>query len=127
MTKDANYLASFKEGSRAFTVKERLKYKNFNDAIQMEDVIKAGNTIHVADWLVYDVLNEALDNPEYTKYVIVDTEGQAYVTGSPSFWKEFMMIWGELNEAGELDGMEIKPFKSPSRNFNGEFMTCALV
>lgn len=127
MTKSANYRATFVKGSRDFSIKERLMYKDFTAAVQIEDVIKDNGTIKVVDWAIYDVLNEALDNPEYTKYVLIDDDGSSYVTGSPSFWKEFMMIWEELENAGELEGMEIKPYKAPSKNYNGEFITCRLV
>ena len=59
-------------------------------------------------------------------FIIIDENGQKYVTGSKSFWSSFRGIYDEMNGSDEEWGIKI--FSSPSKNYKGKsFITCSLV
>lgn len=121
------YKATIRETSREFTAKERIMFKDTANANKLDEMIDAHGavTVSVADYVILDVHNdEAKDRKDYTKIVIVDTEGEKYVTGSESFVRAFKDIYDEL--AGEQ--FIISCFKKDSKNYAGkQFMTCSLV
>ena len=76
-------------------------------------------------YAVLDVHNEKSDNVDYKNYVLVDKNGDKYVTGSESFWTSFMEIAEEMEDAGEE--YAIKAYRVPSKNYKGkEFLTCSV-
>lgn len=85
----------------------------------MEPVIVA-----VKDYAILNVHNENSDNKDYKKYLIIDTEGAKYVTGSDTFFRSFLDIYNEM--AGEP--FSIKVYKKPSTNFKGKFfLSCSIL
>lgn len=122
------YKAEIKASSKEFTAKERIMMKDFSDAEQFDDIIDTTPLIITPEsWAEIAVHNENSKNDkDYTKYVIFDTDGRKYITGSNSFWDSFMDIWGDMN--GEDEEWAIKVYKKKSNNYTGKcFLTCSIV
>lgn len=90
---DTTYKAMVEDASWTMTAREKLRYTDLTDAIQLDEATQSGDVIIDVDkWAVINVHNEKSDTIDYKKYVIIDKEGQVYVTGSESFWKSFVQF-----------------------------------
>ena len=121
------YSVSVAYTSRELSAKERIQIKDTTDALKLDEVTMAEaivlNPILFAE---LDIHNEMSDNKDYKNYVIVDKDGQKYVTGSASFWTSFMDIAKEMEN--ETEEWAIKVYRMPSKNYKGkEFITCSIV
>lgn len=128
MAKD--YEVKIVESWKELSARERISLKNFNDAIQLDSATQDGKIeIKIANYVVCSVHNEmASDNKDYKKIVVIDEDGQRYVTGSPTFYRELSSIIDELAEAGEDDDFTISVYQMDSKNYKGKkFITCNLV
>lgn len=122
------YKAEIKECSKEFTAKEKIMMKDFSDAEQFDEIIDTTPLIITpVSWAEIAVHNENSKNDkDYTKYVIFDTDGRKYITGSNSFWDSFMDIWADMNGADEE--WSVKVYKKKSNNYAGKFfLTCSIV
>ena len=121
------YSVEIKETSRELTAKQRIALKDISDAIKLdiacdEDAI----IIEPVDYVVLAIHNEKSDNKDYENYVIIDKNGDKYVTGSASFWNSFIDIYTEMQ--GEEEAWSIKAYKLDSKNYNGKkFLTCSII
>lgn len=124
----AEYKAMVESASWEMTAREKLRYTDFTDAIQIDEATQAGDMIIDVDkWLVVQVHNEKSDTIDYKKYVIIDQEGQAYVTGSESFWRSFIEIYEVMSEEEETV-YSIKAYRRESKNYKGkDFLTCRII
>lgn len=128
-----NYSSKIIECTHELTVKEKIRMKDLSNAIKVDDKIdemKANGEkfiITPVDYVVLEIHNEkSKDRKDYTKYLIIDEDGNKYETGSPSFWFAFKEIWDEM--AGSDEGFEIEIYKSPSKNYSGkDFITCSII
>lgn len=128
-----NYSSKIIECTHELTVKEKIRMKDLSNAIKVDDKIdemKANGEkfiITPVDYVVLEIHNEkSKDRKDYTKYLIIDEDGNKYETGSPSFWSAFKEIWDEM--AGSDEGFEIEIYKSPSKNYSGkDFITCSII
>lgn len=121
------YTSKVIEASKELTAKEKVMLKEVSDAIQL-DTVSDGNgiVIHPAFYAVVAIHNEKSDNKDYNKYVIVDEEGQKYVTGSEAFWSTFKNIMTDMIDSDEEWGLKI--YKLPSKNYSGRgFITCSII
>lgn len=118
------------ECSKEISAKERVKIKDMGDFISLDDATaNEGSIIIKPDYYAkIAVHNDKSDgDKDYEKYVVVDVDGNGYVTGSKSFLESFINIFEEMTDAGETD-YEVKVFTKPSKNYKGKyFITCALV
>ena len=119
------YKAVISESSIELSKKERVIFKDLTDAISLDTATDEGEVvIDVKGYVVVDVHNEKSDNQDYKKYVLIDGNGNKYVTGSDSMFSSFMDIWDEM----EGDPFSVKIYKRPSKNYSGKsFITCSLV
>ena len=124
----AEYKATVESASWEMTAREKLRYTDFTDVIQIDEATQAGEIIiDVANLLVVHVHNEKSDTIDYKKYVIIDQEGQAYVTGSESFWRSFIAIYEVMSEEEETV-YSIKVYRRESKNYKGkDFLTCRII
>lgn len=108
---------------------ERIKLKDTSDAAGLDALTVEQGTvvINVTNWAVLKVHNDnASENKDYTKYVLIDTEGRKYATGSQAFWSAFMDIEDEMADAG-IETYSIKVYRKESKNRVGkQFLTCSL-
>lgn len=123
------YKATITEASFELSKKERVAFKDLDDAISLDTATEAGEVeIPVKGYVVIDVHNEKSDNQDYKKYVIVDEAGRRYVTGSDSFYSAFLEIWDEMKAGEDPEDFSIRAYKRPSKNYSGKsFLTCSLV
>lgn len=131
MAETRDYLVTISEASRELTHKEAVMFKDTTDCLKLDTLTQQADdktfTIpRVADYVVLNVHNEHSDDKDYVNYVIIDDEGQRYVTGSTSFGRAFTSIIDEMQDSGEEYG--IKVFRLPSKQRQGkEFLTCSLI
>ena len=121
------YSVSVAQSSKELSAKERIQIKDTTDALKLDEVTMAEAVIlHPAMYAELDIHNEMSENKDYKNYIIVDTDGQKYVTGSASFWSSFMDIAKEMEN--ETEEWAIKVYRMPSKNYKGkEFITCSIV
>lgn len=115
------------ESSKELTPKERVKYKDTSDGIKLDEATNDNAVVIDVDFfLVLDVHNEnSKQEKDYRKYVLVDKNGEKYVTGSQSFWRAFEDIYDEMSDVNEP--WQIKVYKQDSKNYQGkQFMTCSI-
>lgn len=121
---------SIKESSKTdLTARERVLLKDTSNAVKLDEVVTEDGTPFVLSPAAYAVLavhNEKAksDDKDYEQYLILDSEGNKYVTGSQSFWNSFADIWSDM----EGEPFELSIYKKPSKNYTGKcFLTCSIV
>lgn len=122
------YSVEIKETSRELTAKQRIAIKDTAGAIKLDTACDEAISIEIepVDYVVLAIHNEKSDNVDYENYVIIDKNGDKYVTGSTSFWNSFMDIYNEMQ--GEEEEWSIKAYKLDSKNYKGKkFLTCSII
>lgn len=116
-----------REASKELTAKERVKFKDTTNAVQLDDATKESGLVISPDfYVILDIHNEHSEDKDYVKYVIVDKSGKKFVTGSESFFSAFKSIVDEMDGADEE--YEVEVYRLPSKNYKGkEFLTCSIV
>lgn len=121
------YSVEIKETSRELTAKQRIALKDTSDAFKLDEACNENAIIiEPVDYAVLAIHNEKSDNVDYDNYVIIDKNGDKYITGSPSFWSSFMDIYNEMQV--EDEAWSIKVYKLDSKNYKGKkFITCSII
>lgn len=122
------YKVTIKWSSKELSARERIILKDTSNATKLDTVANGANevVITVDQYAVLSIHNEKSDNKDYENYIIVDTDGNKYVTGSPSFWDAFSDIMDEMS--GEEEKPTISVYKMDSKNYKGkQFLTCSLI
>ena len=122
------YSVKVVECTKDLTAKERVKIKDTTNAIKLDEATQGGSIVIAYDYhAVLAIHNEKLDDPDYQQYVVVDTAGNKYVTGSESFFTAMTEIVDEMSAAGETD-YELEVYRMDSKNYKGkQFITCSIV
>lgn len=122
------YAVQIIDSSKELSARDRVSLKNFDEMIALDEAVNAETPrlmIDVSDYVVASVHNEKSDNVDYEKYIIIDKNGQRYITGSQPFFSTFKEIWDEM--AGENEDWGITVYKRESNNYKGkEFLTCCI-
>lgn len=133
-TNERNYKAEVTYSTRELTAREKIKFKDTTSAIALDDVVTVDKPIELTiDTVVkISVENGAIKSDdgkdkEYDILVFTTDTGDVYKTSSPSFETSIIDIFDELQELNDTDPVTVRIFKKPSKNFNGEFITCSLV
>lgn len=129
----ANYSATIVDSSRELTARERVMFKDTQNAISMNDFAEQakaenGKAIieNVKDFVHITVHNEKSDDKDYDNYLVIDANGEKYVTGSQAFWNSFKSIYDEMKNESEPWGIQLNLI--PSKNFKGKnVLTCSLI
>ena len=121
-----DYEVKIAGSSHELTARERLMYKDTSNAVRLDEAIAKGAiVITPVAYAVLEIHNEKGDDKDYNNYVVVDSEGNKYVTGSSSFWKAFEDIWDEMSS--ENEPFEIEIYRLESKNYKGkQFITCSI-
>lgn len=123
------YECKITECSAELTAKNTLLMKDISNAKMFDNIINEGEsfTFKPSMYAILDIHNEdSVGNPDYRKYVIVDENGEKYVTGSASFFESFIEIFTAMNGTDEEYAISVT--KYPSRNFAGKyFLKCSIV
>lgn len=122
------YSVKVVECTKDLTAKERVKIKDTTNAIKLDEATQGGAIVIAYDYhAVLAIHNEKLDDPDYRQYIVVDTAGNKYVTGSESFFTAMTEIVDEMSAAGETD-YELEVYRMDSKNYKGkQFITCSIV
>ena len=126
MQKD--YEVKINSVSKELTARERVMLKDTRNAIKLDEAVNDNPlVISPAYYAVLDVHNEkSKEDKDFQNYIVVDTAGNKYVTGSTSFFEAFTEIVEEMNGTGEE--YEIEIYKLDSKNYKGkQFITCSIV
>ena len=126
MKKD--YEVKIKSTSKELTARERVMLKDTRNAIKLDEAVGETPLVISPDYYaVLDVHNEkSKEDKDFENYVVVDTDGNKYVTGSTSFFEAFTEIVEEMDGTGEEYQIEI--YKLDSKNYKGkQFITCSIV
>lgn len=121
------YEAKIREASKELSAKERVKFKDTTNAVQLDDATKENPLVISPDfYVILDIHNERSEDKDYVKYIVVDKAGNKFVTGSESFFTAFKSIFEEM--AGTDEDYDIEVYRLPSKNYKGkEFLTCSIV
>ena len=128
-----NYSATIKETTHELSARERIMMKDTTNAKKIDTAIDESEdgkiVINPADYVVLSIHNEkSKDRKDYENYLIIDTNGDKFYTGSPSFWSSFMEIWKEMKSEGSDEDFAIEVYKVPSKNYSGkDFITCSII
>lgn len=126
MQKD--YEVKIKSVSKELTARERVMLKDTRNAIKLDEAVSETPLVISPDYYaVLDIHNEkSKEDKDFENYIVVDTDGNKYVTGSHSFYEAFTEIVDEMNGTGE--DYEIQIYKLDSKNYKGkQFITCSIV
>lgn len=129
----SNYSATILDSSRELTAREKVMFKDTQNAISMNDFAEQAKTENakaiienVKDYVHITVHNDKSDDKDYDNYIIVDGKGDKYVTGSQAFWNSFMNIYNEMKN--ETEPWSIQLNLIPSKNYKGKnVLTCSLI
>ena len=118
---------SIVETTAELTPKMRVLLKDTTNAIKLDEAVNEKPIVVTPkDYAVLSVHNEKSENKDYELYLIIDTDGTKYVTGSPSFWNAFSDIYSELKDENEPWSIEV--YKRDSKNYKGkQFLTCSII
>ena len=123
------YEVTIKEASFEMSARDRLRYKDTSTAIALEEATKENPLIitNPTNYVVLEVKNDKVTDGDstYTKYVIIDSAGNSYITGSASFWNSFWNIFTEMQGEAEYS-IEVHQYES--KNYRGKnFIKCNIV
>ena len=123
-----DYNTTIRVCSKELSARERVLIKDTTNAISLDEATSDSDSPLVISpdfYAVLDVHNEKSDNKDYTKYILVDKNGNKFVTGSDSFWNSFMEIMAEMEDEGDF---EIQVYRRESKNYKGKsFITCSII
>ena len=121
------YEVKIAETNMELSARAKIKFKDTSDAVKLDEATKDGAlVIKPIGFVVLDIHNEKSDNVDYKNYMVIDAEGNKYVTGSESFWTTFIDIFTDMD--GEENGWELKIYRLDSKNYKGkQFLTCSII
>lgn len=124
------YSVKIRETSKELTPKERVSIKDTSNAVSIDEVTAAEGKmiINYSYHVILDIHNEKSDNKDYVKTIVVDKDGNKFVTGSESFRTALVEIVEEMIDAGCEDDITIEVYRKDSKNYKGkQFITCSIV
>lgn len=128
---EKGYKVEIVESSRDFTVREKLAMKELGNAVGIDMALDETDSLIIspADYAVLAIHNDkAKGDKDYKKYVVIDTAGTKYVTGSESFFRNFMDIYETMKVEAPEEEYQIECYKRPSKNYSGKnFISCSMV
>lgn len=126
MQKD--YEVKINSVSKELTARERVMLKDTRNAVKLDEAVNDNPLVISPDYYaVLDIHNEkSKEDKDFQNFIVVDTAGNKYVTGSTSFFEAFTEIVEEMSGTGE--DYEIEIYKLDSKNYKGkQFITCSIV
>lgn len=105
------------------------KLSDVTSAEGLDEVLKEVGTvvIDVEVFAILNIHNENSRNKAYSVLVIKDVNGTVYKTGSQSMINKVKEIFDFVTNAkANFESFAIKVFGRPSKNYDGNFITCSL-
>ena len=113
------------------TPRERIMLKDTSDAQGLDELVADDTSIIISTigYAVIEVHNDkAKGDKDYEQYLILDSNGNKYTTGSSAFWNSFKDIWDEMNIEETGESFDLKVYRKPSKNYSGKsFITCSIM
>lgn len=115
--------------SKDIPAKEKIKLKDTSNAISLDAATTESPVVITPDFYAeLSVHNEHSQDKDYKKYIIVDKDGNKFVTGSESFITAFKDIASDMATDAPGEDYSVEVYRKPSQNYKGkEFITCSLV
>lgn len=126
----STYNVEIKEASRELTKREKIRFKDISNALKLDEAVTPDSPLIIQpkSYVILNVHNDKAEDKDYTNYLVEDTGGNKYVTGSESFWNSFISIWEEMVDDDDPEPWEIEVYKKDSKNYKGkQFLTCSIV
>ena len=126
----SDYNVTVKECSKELTNRERIRIKDTSNAVKLDEAANGDSPLIIEPdyYAALAVHNEKSENKDYEVYIIVDTSGTKFVTGSTSFFTSFIGIWDEMKDDDSDEPWQIEVYKKDSKNYKGkQFLTCSIV
>lgn len=122
------YKAEIISSEVELTKKEKIMYKQFDEAVSLDKVVTVedGILINIVNIIEVNVHNDSIkaSDKEYTKYLYITDDGTRYSSGSKPLYESIKDIWDEMEE----EMIEVKIIKKASSNYPDRcFMTAVLV
>lgn len=115
---------------KELTKKEKVMLKDLTDCTVLGTEVEASDCdiiIHPAFYAILSVHNDALSEPDYEAYVIVDRDGTKYQTSSDSFITSFRDIISDMEDE-DPETWAIKVTLKSSKNRTGKsFLKAVLI
>ena len=128
---EKGYSVEIVEASRDFSVREKLAMKELGNAVGIDTALDETDSLLIApaDYAVLSIHNDrAKGDKDYKKFVVIDTSGTKYVTGSESFFRNFIDIYETMKVEAPDEDYRIECYKRPSKNYTGKnFISCSMV
>lgn len=124
-----DYIVKITDASRELTAREKLKFADTQACISLDALIdeNGGKVVFKpVDYVCLSIHNDYSENVDYTKFIVIASDGNMYATGSQSFEDSFIQIVETMKDSGESD-FEIECYKVKSKNYNGSFIKCSIV
>lgn len=115
---------------KELTKKEKVMLKDLTDCTVLGTEVEASECdiiIHPAFYAILSVHNDALAEPDYEAYVIVDRDGTKYQTSSDSFITSFRDIISDMEDE-DPETWAVKVTLKSSKNRTGKsFLKAVLI
>lgn len=115
---------------KELTKKEKVMLKDLTDCTVLGTEVEASECdiiIHPAFYAILSVHNDALSEPDYEAYVIVDRDGTKYQTSSDSFITSFRDIISDMEDE-DPETWAVKVTLKSSKNRTGKsFLKAVLI
>lgn len=121
------FKVTIKSCSKELTARERIAIKDTTRAAKLDEATADGELVITPDYYaVLEIHNEKSEDKDYLNYVVVDVNGNKFITGSESFFSAFLEIFEEMED--EDEDYDIVVYRMESKNYKGKsFITCSIV
>ena len=126
------FSVTIKETSKKdLSARDRIMLKDTSDATGLDSAVTDEQSLIISP-IAYAVLethnDKAKGDKDYEQYLIIDSNGTKYTTGSSAFWNSFKDIWDEMDIENTCEVFELKVYRKPSKNYAGKsFITCSIM
>lgn len=122
------YEVKLVESSRPLTARDKIRFKNFSAAIALDTLVsddKESFSFVPTGYAIFQVHNERAENTDYPLYIIEDSSGNLYKTGSLSFFGRFRDIFDTMVAETPDEQFSISVIKRPSARYKGKYILLA--
>lgn len=107
---------------------EKVKLLDVSDAHSLDELVKRNTTVEI-NFDYYAKINihneHSNGDKDYVKYIVVDKDGNKFVSGSQSLMNSLEDIIDNLSSLGCTE-FRLKVYSKPSKNYSGNFLTCSI-
>lgn len=122
-----DYKVTIVNSTKPLTGKQKVMVKDFTNAQSIDELTNDSSLVLKVDNVITcEVHNPASEDKDYMKYVIIDENGNKFVTGSESAITSLIDIIREMD--GEDEDYSVEFYKKESKNYKGKsFITCSII